>query len=475
MDAARHLLRRAGWAATPTAAQRAHDRGLARTLDELFPKEPPPFPEPESIAHLRRDYPAMARRQREGTEEERREASRELREQSQRAVQDLSLDWLQAAIDPERSAYEKWSLFLSDVYVISAEKVRRADFVCEHHEIIRRLGAGPAPALTKAISRSPAMLLYLDLQNSRPEAPNENFARELFELFVLGEGNYTEEDIKEAARAFTGYRQNNGRFVLQQRQHDAGPKRVFGVEGSFNGDQVIDLAYQQPAAATFLPRELIRFYLSEYPLDETYVAGLGDWWRAADFDLRALAHRFFGSRLFFDGGWRGTRIKSPVEFYLGLAVDLDLDVAPLPRTVLSSLRQMGQELYQPPNVRGWVGGRRWINASTLSARRQLVQYLLRPIDTARLNADEVAALDAAKAAGREAFTVGPERLAQMNQMSDEQIADRFANYFTPLPATPPTRDIITRHLAAAQSPTDRTERVRAVLTALLQSPAYQLS
>src|SRR4029077_9127772 len=137
-----------------------------------------------------------------------------------------------------------WVLFLSDVYVVSAEKIRNTAHLFEHFDILARHGLGPAPALTKAVSRSPAMVIYLDLNQSQRRAPNENFARELFELFVLGEGNYTEQDIKEAARAFTGYRAQplDGGFRYVENQHDPTDKTVFGKTGKFTGDEVIDLA-----------------------------------------------------------------------------------------------------------------------------------------------------------------------------------------------------------------------------------------
>src|SRR5690606_12550198 len=147
---------------------------------------------------------------------------------SREAAQNLALDLLQRGRSPEQTAVEKWLLFLGDIYVVSEQKVRRASLLHRHHEILREHAFGPAPALTKAVSRSPAMIVYLDLQQSRRQAPNENFARELFELFVLGEGHYTEADIKQAARAFTGYRQRDGHFQFVRRDHDAGEKTVFG-------------------------------------------------------------------------------------------------------------------------------------------------------------------------------------------------------------------------------------------------------
>lgn len=475
--AARHLLRRTGWAATPPEAQAAFDRGLTRTIDTLFPAIPAEFPAPPLTADLTAETTRLYREARSApTPEARNDLQRDLRERHRHAEQNLAFTWMQVAVDPARAALEKWVFFLGDVYVVSAEKVNRTDFVWQHFDLIRQHCLGPAPALTKAVSRSPAMVIYLDLQASRADAPNENFSRELFELFTLGEGNYTETDIKEAARAFAGYRQTDGVFRLAGRERDFGHKTIFGESRAFDGDGVIDLAYAQPAAATFLPRELLRFYVTDEPVDPAIVAELGRLWRDSGFNLRELARRVFSSRFFFQSTLRAAHIKSPLEFYLGLTQDLTLDVAPLPRFVLNSLRLMGQELFRPPNVRGWVGGRRWINSATLGARRQLVNFLLNPLDEPRFNADETAALAAARAAGRTRFTVDAARVAQIAELDDDVIVERFATFFLADAAEARrAAAVLIAHLAAATSLADRAQRIQESVTSLLQSPAYQLA
>lgn len=407
--AARHLLRRIGWTARGDEVARAVAEGLPRTLERAFPAEPLSWAKPPLLVKLETDGPPLMAQARAASGEEKRATQKELRERSQGALQEMRIAWLRLAAQPELAARAKWQLFLSDVYVVSAEKVHNPLLVWRHFDTLARGAMGAAPALTKAVSRSPAMELYLDLQESRREAPNENFARELFELFVLGEGHYTERDIKEAARAFTGYRvrQPEGEFRFAPKQHDAGTKTVFGRAGAWRGDDVIDLAYAQPAAATFLPGELAKFYLSDRPLPAEVLAALGETWRADGFSLAALARTFFGSRLFFAEEFRGNFIKSPVQFYLGLVQDLDLTVAPITRATVAPLRQMGQQLFQPPNVRGWVGGRMWINSATLAARRQLVQQAFGPLHEEKLNADEQRALAEVRAERPDAAFVVP--------------------------------------------------------------------
>lgn len=472
---ARHLLRRTGWSATSAMVQKALSAGLEQTLNKLFPPTAASFAEPKAIGNIRDTAAESAKAFRQATEPDRRRLRRERREIFRKAQMELTLDWLQFALKPDMSAQEKWAFFLSDVYVVAVAKVRNPAMIYDHLATLRTHAFGPAPVLTKAVSRSPAMIEYLDLQQSRREAPNENFARELFELFVLGEGHYSEADIKNAARAFTGYRQRNDGFFYQTRQHDDSRKTVFGHSGNFTGDEVIDLAYREPAAARFLPAEMARFYLSNEPLPNESLDHLADWWRDTGFDLRRLLHRFFSSRLFFSQAYRANYIKSPVQFYLGLLQDLQLDVTPLPRATLRPLQQMGQTPFNPPNVRGWVGGRTWINSVTLAARRQMVQNLFTPIPVDRLNADELAILKAVKMRGQGHFTASPSDLAQRFPSDNaSETAERLTANFLPESPGREFLQIVTDGLVEHDSHTVTPERLARVLETLLQSPNYQL-
>jgi uncharacterized protein (DUF1800 family) len=477
-EAARHLLRRTGWTAQPADVARSLQDGLPATLDRLFPEAPPLFPKPALIAHLEAGLPGYAQRIRAALPEERRQLQREERERAQATLLNLTIRWLQFAVQPENAAYAKWVLFLSDIYVVSFAKVYNPPMIYRHFDILGRAGLGPAPALTKAVSRSPAMIQYLDLNQSRKGAPNENFAREMMELFVLGEGHYAEADIKEAARAFTGYRTRPAfdDFIFAAGQHDDGPKTVFGRTGNFTGDQVIDLAYGLPAAGAFLPHELAKFYLSDTPLPAEHVASLGRAWSTeGDYSLRWLAGRFFGSRLFFAPEFRADFIKSPVQFYLGLVQDLGLDVTPIPRFVVNPLRQMGQVLYQPPNVRGWVGGRSWIDAGTLAARRALTEQLFTALDEAKLNADEQEELVAARARGQDRFTVTAAGLSGWARLNPDECVARLSQALLPAPPTPAFRAALQDYLAAGPSdPAAKAHRLRRTIATLIESPEYQL-
>jgi len=473
-DAARHLLRRVGWSAPPGEIARVLHDGLTATLERLFPAEPPAMPMPAAIAEVEEDTPAFARKVRAAAPGERRELLRQARERARNALFDLTILWLQRAVQPATAVGEKWTLFLGNVYVVAAQKVQNTALLYRHQDLLRTRGMGSAPALTKAVLRSPAMIVYLDLQQNRFGAPNENFARELMELFTLGIGHYTESDIKEAARALTGYAQRFGEYHFAPRLHDPGVKTVFGRTGPFNGDDVIDLIYEQKAAGTHLPARLTAFYLTEEALPEGYLDVLGEWWRGTGFDLRRLAHRYFSSRLFFDARFRGAFIKSPIQYYLGLLQDLALDVPPLPRRLEPAFRQMGQVPYNPPNVRGWVGGREWISSTTLDARRVVARALFLPFDEARLNADEQQAVAAARANGLNRFTVGDAYLEQYARLDPGDAAGRLLRSLLPLPADDSFRQAVAAALRGGVRSAPAAVRVRNAAVAVLEMPEYQL-
>jgi uncharacterized protein (DUF1800 family) len=476
--AARHLLRRAGWTARAADVKRALGEGLPGTLDRLFPSPPVDWPMPDSVAGLERDLPDYHRQVAQATGEEKRKLQREAFERSQAAVRDMSVNWMELAAIPDNSAFEKWVSFLGNVFVIATEKVHNAAFVYRHFEILAGGALGTAPKLAKAVSRSPAMEVYLDLAENRTGAPNENFARELFELFLLGEGNYTEADIKEAARAFTGYRIRpaTGAFAFARRQHDDGIKTVFGQSGRFGGDDIIDLAYGRRAAGVHLPRRMSAFYLGEVPPPPEYLFAIGDKWRGeGGYDLRWLVRSFFGSRIFFAPEFRGNLIKSPVQLYLGLLQDLDLDVMPVPRFVVNPLRQMGETPFNPPNVRGWVGGRAWINSASLGARRSLVERLFAPPDGAVLTADEQQDVAAARARGESRFSVAESDLDPWMTLSPDKVMDVLQERFLAAQPGPDFRSQLLQFLAGHPAdPAEHRRRLRRGIMTALESPEYQV-
>ncbi len=476
--AAAHLLRRAGWSAKPDDVDRAVKEGLPKTLERLFPPEPDRMAMPAMVTRIQEEEPAYVQKIRDAQPVDRRILQREQRERAQTVMQNMTIKWLQYSSEYSNAAFQKWILFLSDVYVVSFEKVVNPPLIYEHFDIIGKNAFGPAPVLTKAISRSPAMVLFLDLNQNQAKAPNENFARELFELFVLGEGNYSETDIKEAAKAFTGYRTRPlvGDFSILQKQHDNGPKTVFGQTGDYSGDDVIDIAYTLPAAGAFLPHEMVKFYLSDTMLPKEYLYALGGPWKEQGYSLRYLVQTFFGSRLFYADQFRGNFIKSPVQFYLGLVQDLNLDVTPVPRFVVNPMRQMGQVLFVPPNVRGWVGGRNWINSGSLNARRALVTTLFTPLDEDNMNADEQLEIVAARTQGADRFTVDPDQMLPLvNEPTDKAISHFLRNYLA-MSASDEIRVGLDQLITSTptETPKQKARQLTIAAESLLQTPEYQL-
>jgi uncharacterized protein (DUF1800 family) len=476
--AARHLLRRATWTAGPAEVGRALSEGLPATLARLFPPAPIAWPKPPLVAELENDMPAFRQQVAQASDAVKHLLRREEVERSQAAVRDMGVRWMELAAIPENSAFAKWVLFLSGVYVVATEKVKNAAFVYRHFEILAQGALASAPSLAKAVSRSPAMEVYLDLVENRAHAPNENFARELFELFLLGEGNYTEDDIKDAARAFTGYRlqPGTGRFVFAPRQHDDGEKTVFGHTGRFTGDDIIELAYGQRAAGAHLPKRMAAFYLSDIPLPADFLLGIGDRWRGeGNLELRWLVRTFFGSRLFFAPEFRGNFIKSPVQLYLGLVQDLGLKVVPVPRLVLNPLRQMGQTPFDPPNVRGWVGGRAWINSASLAARREVVERLFAPFDADTLTADEVREVDLVRVGEAASFSVPDGFLEPWARLEPEAVVARLSEEFLAIPPEPAFLDGLRQFLkTGAGNPAEHKRRLRRAMMTVFESPEYQV-
>jgi uncharacterized protein (DUF1800 family) len=235
---------------------------------------------------------------------------------------------------------------------------------------------------------------------------------------------------------------------------------------------VVDLIFQQPAASTHLPKRFLAYFLSPDPLPAPYLTELGQRWKHSDFRVDQLARTVFSSQLFFRPEFRGAMVKTPTQYYLGLCQDLNLDVSPFENQVYQNLRSMGQEPYNPPNVRGWLGGKNWINSSTFAARRQLVQQMLNPINERNLTADLQAKLQAARQAGQGAITMDNTRLQNLAAKSDEDIATQLLNYFLPGEASDAYHTDILDYLQNEQG--QRVELVRDVAVALFQSPAYHL-
>lgn len=293
------------------------------------------------------------------------------RQQSREDIKNLNLSWLDEMINSEAQLLEKMSFFWHGHF---ACRVINSYFQQELLHIIRTNALGNFGDLLKQVSKSPSMLQFLNNQQNRKSHPNENFAREVMELFTMGRGNYTENDIKEAARAFTGWGFNlQGEFVFRKQQHDNSSKTFLGKTGNFEGDDILDMLLEQPQTAKYITSKLYRFLVNETP-DEARVTALAKRFYESNYEIKPLLEDIFTSDWFYQPKNIGNKIKSPIELLAGirrfLPLELDND-----NVQLLFQKVLGQILFYPPNVAGWPGGKNWIDSSTLMVRLQIPQVL----------------------------------------------------------------------------------------------------
>lgn len=287
----------------------------------------------------------------------------------------LAAWWLRRIISSPAQAQERLVLFWHGHFATSAEKVTDVSLMLQQNELFRTHAMSAFEPFVQAVSQDPAMLLWLDAAASRKAHPNENYARELMELFCLGEGNYTEQDIREAARCFTGWEVRRKQFRFNRFQHDSGSKTVLGVTGAFGGEDVVQVVLQQSAAAEFLICKLVRYYLRDDIADVVNLCQpLIRQYRDNGLVLKPILKQILNSRLFHSPWCVGYRVRSPID----LAAGLLRCFAGSANTVQLSdqTKEAGQGLFFPPGVQGWDEGRAWINTSTLLGRSNLIAEML---------------------------------------------------------------------------------------------------
>ena len=285
--------------------------------------------------------------------------------------------WADRMLNTRRPLEEKMTLFWHGHFATSEDKVRDFRKMLRQNQTFRRHATGDFRDLVVAIAQDPAMLHFLDAGVNVKGAPNENFAREIMELFTMGVGNYSETDIREAARAFTGWNAEDLTFVVHAEQHDDGAKEVLGRHGNFDGVEVIDIIMAQPATADFIAGKLY-WYLVREDLDPELQAELGAILRAADYQLKPLLRTIFLSRDFYSPASMGTHIKSPVEIVISTYKKLGATVIPGIPDFNEATAAMGQALFWPPTVAGWAQGRSWITPGLLLERGNFALEVLFP-------------------------------------------------------------------------------------------------
>jgi uncharacterized protein (DUF1800 family) len=371
---AAHLLNRAGFGGTEEEVQKAITLGPKGAVDWLieFPnasadeQNSSDVPDLSPIKGPAGNFKELRRQLLTKTPQERKELMKQFQMANREAFMATFAWWMKRMANGPHPLQEKLTLFWHGHFTTSFREERAALLIWEQNELLRKMAAGNFRKMLHGISRDPAMLDYLNNNQNRKGHPNENFAREVMELFTLGIGNYTEDDIREGARAFTGWMHDGDQFVFNRRQHDDGTKRFLGRSGNFNGEDVLNIVLEKPACSNFIASELFAWFVRPDP-EPVVAEAMGRQLRESDYELRPLVKTILTSRAFYSEEAIGVQVKCPVQLVAGTVRMLGIGMPP-PQMIFNALQLMGQVPLMPPNVRGWPGGHTWINASTLFTR-----------------------------------------------------------------------------------------------------------
>jgi len=388
---ARHLLARTGFGPTQQEIRAfsglTREQAVTRMLSEAG--QQPSLAPPEWTAEPIQPRSVI----RNAPEDQRRPLLVQENQQNNRRTFELRAWWINEMLATPAPLLERMTLFWHNHFTSSQQKVRFPQLMYRQNALLRENALGNFGTLLHAASKDPAMIIYLDSASNRKGKPNENFAREVMELFTLGEGNYSETDIREAARAFTGWSVDveTGKFINRRAQHDTGTKTILGKSGRFDGDEVLDILLTQTRTAEYIIEKMWREFVSPVP-DRREVQRVARAFRDSGYEIKVALRELLLSPAFWSDDNRAVLVKSPAEFVVGTLRQFDVPVANATpfAFVMSGL---GQNLFAPPNVKGWPGGEAWINSATLLSRKQFVERLFR--------ADEMAATRPRMAQGME--------------------------------------------------------------------------
>lgn len=454
---ARHLLWRAGFGGPPEEVAKLHAMGLHGAVRYLVDFQS--LPEPDCSVDIRLPEKAMVFENRL-TEPERTKLGNE--RTSRRFQQQAALRswWLHRMVETQRPLEEKLALFWHGHFAVNFTKNENPQIMHRQNKLFREFAAGNFGALLRGIAQDPAMIAYLDNQVNFKDAGNENLGREILELFSMGEGQgYSEQDLREASRALTGYSYDysTGQFKFIATRHDETPKTIFGRAGNWGGDDLVDMILQQPSTARFIATKLFRFLVHDAPSAET-IDRLANVLRVCGYDLAPMLENLFLSEEFYSAPAMAAHIKSPAELMVGTVRALGLKEVNY-GAVDGALQTMGQTLFEPPNVKGWDGGRDWINASRLLVRYNSVVNLV-----------DQGAVD----------LVGSLERGGLHKA--DAVVDHLAKAFLVLPLGDARRAELIRFLGELPPPADWPKqrdalnaKLRALLATMLSTPEYQLA
>lgn len=359
----KHLYWRAGFGITPNQLNMLSKTDKRQVVDALF-KESSEMTTLEvdtsDLSHFTKEYLKANK--------DKRKVFRDL---SNDKLKELNAAWIERLVTTTEILREKMVLFWANHFVCRDQHIF---YVQQYNNILRKHALGHFGDFVKAISKEPAMINYLNNNFNRRQKPNENFARELMELFTLGEGHYSETDVKESARAFTGYNFVwEGQFILRKFHHDYQNKTFFGETGRFYGDDIIDIILKQKQCARFVCGKIYRYFVND-TINDQHIEELTSIFYE-DYNIENLMRYIFMSDWFYDNENKGVKIKSPMEVLVGLRRTVSVQFEGS-KDLLKIQKLLGQILLNPPNVAGWKGGKNWIDSNTLMLRLKLPSILL---------------------------------------------------------------------------------------------------
>jgi hypothetical protein len=400
-DRAAHLLAHAGFGGTPDEIQALTDLGVERAVQSLVRYERTPNPRLQPFVESGLWDPSLATfpdsrpEATDRAEQHGESMGVTVKPAGNRAVQPVSdrfFYWLRATmLETRRLGYwwanrmlqtthpleEKMALLWHGHFATHENKVRDYRKMHQQIELFERYATGNLRELTIEVARNPAMLYFLDAQYNVKGAPNENFAREVMELFTMGVGNYTEQDVRECARAFTGWYFDDLAFKVDGAKHDAGPKTFLSRTGNLDGVDVLKIIFEQPVTAEYLAAKIYRFLVRD-ELSAALRTKLGSVLREADYELEPLLTAIFRSKDFYSQASYGGHVKGPVEHLVTMLKQLGVRTIPGVPDFNQSTIAMGQHLLNPPSVAGWAGGNAWITPGLLIARGNIARDVLIP-------------------------------------------------------------------------------------------------
>ncbi|MBX2875298.1 MAG: DUF1800 domain-containing protein [Saprospiraceae bacterium] len=456
MEKIKHLYGRAGFGLSIQEWEKKQYQTVSQAVEGLFAKalsttaiSPPNDPDVEGFLRMSEMEKA------------------ERRKKERRLVVLQSAAWIKRmSSDRESALLERMTLFWHGHFACQSKTSTLAG---NQLNTIRKHALGNFRELVLAIARDPSMIRFLNNQQNRKQKPNENFARELMELFTIGRGNYTEKDIKEAARAFTGWSSNaKGEFIFRARVHDYGQKTFFGKSGRFDGTDIIDMILERKETAQFIVRKIYRYFVNER-INEDHIKQLSEHFYTSDYDIGKLMRKIFLSDWFYEVENRGSKIKSPVDLMAGMMKNLHIEFENELALVFLQ-RSLGQSLFNPPNVAGWPGNKSWVDNSTLMIRLNLPAYLFNSKEVNFKLKEEFEAKRQNKMTRRLTAKVDLNPIFTQVQGKDveEQVAYLSA-YLLPNSGQPPLP--LLKHITRGKSAADTT---KLILLGLMSLPEYQM-